>query len=61
MNERQRAEAPESFLDSRGVPIESAGPASAVAERVKQGRALLKVVETPWGVEFYVVERGVEP
>ena len=60
MNERQSAEAPESF-ESRGVPIESAGPASAVAERVKQGRALLKVVETPWGVEFYVVERGVEP
>ena len=56
MKEHPTAGAPETYLDS-GVPIESAGPASAVAERVRQGKAFLKVVEMPWGVEFYIVER----
>ena len=36
------------------VPIEDAGRAKEVAERVRQGEALLEVVSTPWGVEFYV-------
>ncbi len=40
------------------VPIETAGTAREVAEKVKQGKAFLKIVDTPWGVEFYIGERG---
>ncbi len=41
---------------ARAVPIEAAGGAKEVADKVRQGKAVLKIVETPWGVEFYVVE-----
>ena len=45
---------------ARDVPIEEAGSATDVADRVRQGKAFLKIVSTPWGVEFYVCEAGVE-
>ena len=40
------------------VPIETAGSAREVAEKVKQGKAFLKIGQTPWGVQFYICERG---
>lgn len=50
---------PESLMNARGIPIESAGGAKEVADRVRQGKAFLEIVGTPWGVEFYVVEVGM--
>ena len=47
-------------FEPRAVPIEAADSAREVADRVRAGRAFLKVVSTPWGVEFYVCEAGVE-
>ena len=47
---------PESIAGAKAVPIEAAGSAREVAARVREGRAFLKVVSTPWGVEFYVCE-----
>ena len=41
---------------TREVPLEEAGDLGRVAEMVRQGKALLKVVEMPWGVEFYLHE-----
>jgi hypothetical protein len=43
---------------ARAVPIEQAGSAKEIADRVRQGKALLKIVSTPWGLEFYVVGVG---
>jgi hypothetical protein len=36
------------------VPLEEAGSGEEVANRVREGKALLEIVSTPWGVEFYV-------
>ena len=51
------------FSDSawriKAIPIEEAGSAKEVADRVRQGKALLKIVETPWGIEFYIVDSEV--
>ena len=47
---------PESVARARGVPIEDAGPAKEVADRVRRGKAFLKIVEAPWGIEFYIVD-----
>lgn len=47
---------PASVARARGVPIEDAGPAKEVADRVRQGKAFLKIVEAPWGIEFYIVD-----
>ena len=47
---------PGPVLLAEGVPMEMAGSGREVADRVREGRALLKVVATPWGVDFYVVE-----
>lgn len=44
--------------NARGVPIETAGSAREVADRVREGKALLEIVETPWGIEFYIIESG---
>lgn len=43
-----------------GLPIEVAGSGQEIADKVREGKALLKIVATPWGVEFYVVEVGEE-
>jgi hypothetical protein len=45
---------------SKGIPIEEAGSAKEVARSVQQGKAFLKIVQTPWGVEFYVYKTGAE-
>jgi hypothetical protein len=42
------------------IPVEQAGSGKEIADRIREGRALLKIVATPWGVEFYVVEVGKE-
>ena len=47
---------PDSFWSTKAVPIEEAGSAKEVADRVRQGKAYLKIVETPWGIEFYICE-----
>ena len=60
MNQRSAAGLPASILNSRGVPMESAGPAREVTERVRRGRAFLKIVETLWEVEFYIVDMGAK-
>jgi len=49
---------PKSILNTRGVPIEDAGSAKEVAQRVREGKAVLEIVETPWGIEFYIYEVG---
>ena len=54
MNQYSRTVFRTSVAGAIGVPIDEAG--SDVAERVKQGKAALKIVETPWGVEFYVLD-----
>lgn len=56
MQEFASATVPESILKARAVPIEMAGSAREVAEKIRQGKAFLKIVSTPWGVDFYVCE-----
>ena len=46
------------FGGTKAVPIEAAGSAREVADRIREGKAVLKVVSTPWGVEFYICEVG---
>jgi hypothetical protein len=41
---------------AKAVPIEAAGSSKEVAEWVRQGKAILKIVETPWGIEFYICQ-----
>jgi hypothetical protein len=53
-----RSELLDSISRANAVPIEAAGSAAEVADRVRQGKALLKIVSTPWGVEFYIVGVG---
>jgi hypothetical protein len=43
------------------IPVEQAGSGKEIADKIREGRALLKIVATPWGVEFYVVGMGKEP
>jgi len=38
------------------IPIETAGTAKDVADKVRQGKAFLKIGQTPWGVQFYICE-----
>ena len=47
-------------LHGLDVPMEEAGDAGQVAEMVRQGRALLKIVATPWGVELSLHRVGEE-
>ena len=44
----------------RMILLEDLPPGSAkeVAEKVRQGKATLRIVGTPWGVEFYICETG---
>ena len=50
---------PDSVWRAKAVPIEEAGSAKDVADRVRQGKAFLKIVETPWGIEFYICDTEV--
>ena len=52
---------PGSVARDQGIPLERAGSAEQIAERIREGKALLKVVSTPWGVDFYIVEVGAIP
>jgi len=52
---------PQSVAMAEGTPIDRAGTAREVADKIRQGRALLKIVSTPWGVDFHVVEVGDIP
>ncbi len=54
-------EASASSEPTRSVPLETAGSAKEVADRIRQGRSVLEIVSTPWGVEFYVRDIGVVP
>ena len=47
-------------LPGQDLPMEEAGDVGQVAEMVRQGRALLKIIATPWGVEFYLHREGEE-
>ncbi|MDG7008455.1 MAG: hypothetical protein JRN06_09485 [Nitrososphaerota archaeon] len=51
---------PGPILLAEGVPIEVAGSGREVADKIRDGRALLKIVAAPWGADFYVVEVGKE-
>ena len=47
---------------AKPIPIDQvAGGVDAVRERIQAGRAYLKVVEYPWGVEFDVCDAEEEP
>ena len=46
---------------TKEYPIEEIQDMGQVAEKIRQGQALLMIVVTPWGVEFGVVDRGVSP
>ena len=36
--------------------MEDAGSGKEIAEKVRAGKALLEIVSTPWGAEFYLCE-----
>jgi len=40
----------------RWIRIEDAGNGKELADRVRRGRASLRIVESPWGIEFYICE-----
>jgi hypothetical protein len=56
-----KARASGSFLSAKEVPIDMAGSGKEIADKIREGCAVLKIVATPWGVEFYVVGMGKEP
>ncbi len=64
MNKLQNATAkiPASVLVARPEHIEemAEGAVDSLAERIRSGRAFLKVVAYPWGVEFDVCSAEVE-
>ncbi len=41
-------------------PLEEIGDVGALAQKLRSGQAILKVVAYPWGVEFHVYEAEVE-
>jgi hypothetical protein len=45
---------------ARPVPIDQAGSVSDIVSKIESGRAFLKVVAYPWGVEFDVRDGGDE-
>jgi hypothetical protein len=45
---------------AKAVPLEAARSSKEVAEWVRQGTAILKIVETPWGIEFYICQLGAK-
>jgi hypothetical protein len=54
------ANAPSAVRAASQVPAELSGKdIDALREKVRLGRAFLKVVAYPWGVEFEVCEAGV--
>ena len=58
MSQQERASARRSMSVwvAEPVPIESQEGLDSARERIMAGRAFLKVVEYPWGVEFGVCE-----
>lgn len=38
------------------IPLEDAGNGGEIAAKIRDGKAVLEVVSTPWGIEFYVRE-----
>jgi hypothetical protein len=54
--EQARKQSLASVWVARPVPIESQGDVESVHERIMAGRAFLKVVEYPWGIEFDVCD-----
>jgi len=46
----------ESGQGKEWVPLEKAGKGKEIADEVRQGKAFVKIVGTPWGVEFLVRE-----
>jgi hypothetical protein len=58
MSQHSTQRFPSWVSEARAVPIEQAGSAKEVADKVRQGKAFLKIVSTPWGVEFYICEAG---
>lgn len=47
---------PDEFDLGASVPLEDAGTGKEIAEKVRAGEALLEIVSTPWGAEFYLCE-----
>jgi len=50
----------------RWIRIEDAGSGKEIAERVRRGKASLRMVQTPWGIEFLICDTvddsdGVRP
>ena len=53
------SKASESTWPARTVPIDEVpGDMDSLRKRIRSGRAFLRVVEYPWGVEFDVCDRG---
>jgi hypothetical protein len=40
----------------RWIRIEDAGSGKEIAERVRHGKASLRIVQAPWGIEFYICD-----
>ena len=45
---------PSNESGQRWIRIEDAGSGKEIAERVRRGKASLKIVQTPWGIEFHI-------
>jgi len=57
-----RSKPPTSLLVAEPVPIGGASDdVDAIREKIRSGRALLRVVAYPWGVELAVCEVKGEP
>ena len=48
-------------LVSEPIPIEEVGDVDSVRKKIETGKALLRIVAHPWGVEFAVCDVVVQP
>lgn len=60
MNQCKCADTQSSVTDSVTEPVPLDEDWDAVRERIRAGRAFLRVIEYPWGVEFEVCDLGLD-
>lgn len=45
---------PDGAVLGESVPLEMAGSGKEIAAKVRAGKAVLEILSTPWGIEFYI-------